>query len=41
MEKPPESIEYLTPDHLAAIKDMPLINKGRLSVQPVSKVSLL
>ena len=35
---PPEEIKYLTMEHLAAIKQMPLINRGRLSVQPVSKV---
>ena len=31
--KPPD---YVTPQDSQAIKDMPLLNRGRLSVQPVS-----
>lgn len=34
----PESMSYLDQQHLDAIKAMPLINKGRLSVQPCSQV---
>jgi len=37
-KKSPQELDYLTPEHLDAIKEMPLINRGRLSVQPVSKV---
>ena len=35
----PAEVSYLNQEHLEAIKAMPLINKGRLSVQPVSSVS--
>lgn len=34
----PEELAYLTPEHLEAIKAMPLVTRGRLSVQTVSKV---
>jgi len=37
MDEVPEALNsYLTADHLAAIKGMALLNRGRLSVQPVS-----
>jgi len=37
MTEVPETLSsYLTADHLAAIKGMALLNRGRLSVQPVS-----
>ena len=37
MSEVPEALSsYLTADHLAAIKGMALLNRGRLSVQPVS-----
>lgn len=32
---PPEGVSYIGADGLKAIKDMPLVNRGRLSVQPV------
>ena len=32
----PECLSYLSTDHLQAIKEMALINRGRLSVQPVT-----
>ncbi|GAA5935321.1 hypothetical protein JCM1841_006706 [Sporobolomyces salmonicolor] len=34
LSAPPASLSYLTPSHLAAIADSPLIKRGRLSVQP-------
>lgn len=37
----PAEIDYISPLQLAAIKAMPLINSGRLSVQTVSKVRFL
>lgn len=33
---PPDGVAYIGPGGLQAIKDMPLVNRGRLSVQPVS-----
>lgn len=35
----PAEVSYLNQEHLEAIKAMPLINKGRLSVQPVSSLA--
>jgi len=34
--KPPSELEYLSQEQLDAIKDMVLLKRGRLSVQPVS-----
>ena len=34
----PKELPYLTQEHLDAIKAMPLITRGRLSVQEASKV---
>jgi hypothetical protein len=36
LASPPAELPYLTDDHLAAIKGMALLSRGRLSVQPVS-----
>ena len=37
LDEVPEALSsYLTTDHLAAIKEMALLNRGRLSVQPVT-----
>ena len=38
LSTPPEMIPNFTQDHLDAIKEMPLLNRGRLSVQPVPQV---
>jgi hypothetical protein len=35
----PEELSYLSAQHLDAIKTMPLLNKGRLSVQPVEQLA--
>lgn len=35
----PNELSYLTQEHLDAIKAMPLITRGRLSVQDVPQVS--
>lgn len=35
----PAELDYLTADHLVAIKAMALLNRGRLSVQPVSPLA--
>lgn len=40
-DSPPKELAYIDAVHMAAIKEMPLINRGRLSVQPVSEVSRL
>jgi hypothetical protein len=34
---PQNQLSYLTADDLAALKAMPLLNRGRLSVQPVNE----
>lgn len=34
--EPPEGVSYIGAKGLKAIKEMPLVNRGRLSVQPVS-----
>lgn len=35
----PKELDYLTQEHLDAIKAMPLVTRGRLSVQDVSKLA--
>ncbi|KAG8960911.1 hypothetical protein FRC00_013842 [Tulasnella sp. 408] len=35
----PLQIQYLSEDELSAIKEMPLLTQGRLSVQPVSEIA--
>lgn len=35
----PLQIQYLSEDQLSAIKEMPLLTQGRLSVQPVSELA--
>lgn len=37
LNKPPEGVAYIGAEGLKAIKEMPLVNRGRLSVQPVSE----
>jgi len=39
LASPPSSLSYLTNRHLAGIKEMDLLNRGRLSVQPVEDVA--
>ncbi|KAK9899613.1 DUF55-domain-containing protein [Cystobasidium minutum MCA 4210] len=38
-QHPPKELPYLTQEHLDAIKAMPLITRGRLSVQEASKLA--
>ncbi|KAK1923178.1 EVE domain-containing protein [Papiliotrema laurentii] len=35
----PAQVEYISPEGLKALKEMPLVNRGRLSVQPVSEAA--
>lgn len=37
LAEPPEGVKYIGKEGLKAIKEMPLVNRGRLSVQPVSE----
>lgn len=37
LSEPPEGVKYIGKEGLKAIKEMPLVNRGRLSVQPVSE----
>ncbi|KDQ15348.1 hypothetical protein BOTBODRAFT_131112 [Botryobasidium botryosum FD-172 SS1] len=39
LSAPPSYLPYLTENHLAGIKSMNLLNRGRLSVQPVEDVA--